>query len=1266
MILEMSDLQILPPVDENIFEKKLCFDLYKSEFGDKTQLYGSKGQKQYGVDIFVPDKGIGIQCKKRDYNNKIDKKILNEEVEEAKKFKPKLKRFILATTCKRDAEIQKEAWIISERHRNENWFSVEIHSWEEIKELIDKNPKVCDKYYGSLIKKPQFSITPDIISSIQKESHHQELNRIRDLMNKNKPEIAFGLLESFRKEKWENLEGKEKYRVLTSMGHTKIEMRDEKEGFNLLIEAYSYNKKDVNAHINCAFAFLLSKNDVAKAKEHIKKAKEIAPYNERIHEFSILLANAEGRKFDEIVQNLPENIKNQANIAFCLSQIAAKQNMKIKAKYWAKIAYDCTQKEDYSISSHYASMLLNLIPSKDYFLKKANELYQTDISTAINIYKKLTSEQEYSEINQYYLEWYNNLALALEYSGDTDESIKVMHTAIEKWPEDINLKLYLAELFTKTKRFDKSIEILKSVRSDSKFPISAKILLSENLFLNGNHDESFKILDEIIRSKNITDDYLEAIRIKTLRLLDLKKYREAEQSLLLFEENNPTDVVVFILKSKIKFEKGDLEEAKNLSIKAKKQITKNTHLPDKKILERLMYKMALYEHCESLLEDITDQNLDHPDIFGLLHVYFENGKNKQAIDLASVLLKKFPDNIEPVYTLFHIYRNLGNVDKSIQYYEEFLKLNPRNDSIRIELALTYIQNEHITKTKNLLQNKFTLGQLSAKQMNHLSFAYMQTGNTKKALETQYKCLKIYPNDLSSHSTYFELMTFFNRMDLSNTSNEKQNTHTNKFLNPKTICEDCFVQIQNVETSITLEFIIEKDAETYTPDHELSKALIGRKAGEEIIFLNNKYRIMEVKSKYVHQYQEIMKEAEQKFASKSFLKPISINKTGDIKKEISKNILKKFPHVFKQQENQEELFKYYSQKGVPIGVMAQILRKHPIDIIGQLIYSSKYKFISAVPQWENHANHLNNSNGILLDISSLMTIHQIGIEKNMEESEFKLYVCESTIDSLKNYIQELRLHSQRGLLTMALNKEGELRKHYISAQDVRENMNFWMKVKVWVEKSCEKKSISTDVVLSRKKRKEREELLGKEFFDSILTCDDSTVLLCEDAILRKYAEEEFSKSGVRLFDLVEYFEKHAIINNNQAVKFKARLVKLNQTYIPIDHKILMFLIKEAEYLIDDINFQRGLFFLSNVSELTGVISIVTNFLMEVYQDPSLLPHIRQVITRESLDKISIGRNENPKQIAYQVIQYVQIRTKLLPFLQNYICNDIMDWLRNKIY
>ena len=182
MSLKPSDFQIPPPENEEQFER-LCLDLYKLKFGDQTQRNGRRGQPQDGVDIFVQDQHIGIQCKKKDSNDKITKSELNEEVKKAKNFKPPLKRYILATTCKRDAKIQEEARLISDRHKKQNLFSVEIHSWSEVKILLDKYPEIYKTYYPDSQKSSE--ITSSAINLIKSESRHQELNRIRDLIENN-------------------------------------------------------------------------------------------------------------------------------------------------------------------------------------------------------------------------------------------------------------------------------------------------------------------------------------------------------------------------------------------------------------------------------------------------------------------------------------------------------------------------------------------------------------------------------------------------------------------------------------------------------------------------------------------------------------------------------------------------------------------------------------------------------------------------------------------------------------------------------------------------------------------------------------------------------------------------------------------------------------------------------------------------------------------------------------------------------------------------
>ena len=1330
MSLKPSDFQIPPPDNGEQFEK-LCLDLYRAKFGDKTQRNGSQGQSQDGVDIFVPDQHIGIQCKKKDFNYKIKDSELKEEIQKAKNFKPSLKRYILATTCKRDAKIQEIARLISEDHRNQNLFSVEIHSWYEIKKFLDKYSEVYKKYYPSSQKAP--SINSAIINSIQSESRHRELNKIRDLINQDKPKTAVKWLEDFKKEKWDQLEDKEKYKVLTNMAWAKIKMWQEVQASELLIEALQFNKEDENANGNCALAYLII-GDIGNTKIYIEKTRQFNPLNITACILDIQVKERENQPLKDIVSSIPRNMQTKHQIAHVLSQISIKRKQYVEAEKWLNIFYNTRKQgegwKDVNDEADYADMSLGLILAKqDIFSgRHIPDNLKDKLEEIIKIYKKLVTDSQYSELKDFNPNWYLHYALALELNDELDNAIHTLQTGIKIFSNDDHLKIELSRLLRRKGSIVDSIFILEKLLGlqftssehsldsvNEKLLISNKVDISEKSFSlaliltdlyfhSKQQKKAQELLHKMMESPFINeDDQLELKQYSIFRMINFGEIDKAEEMLkpLFAEDNN--SIFNLILKSKIEEAKeskealsGKIQEStvhrskKNQYLKKAYNIFKDKQYDDElgqnnfffKKKERLrdieqlsqeLYFSKMYTEAEPLLEEITNKNLNHPGIFNLLYTYFENGKNRLAIELAEALFKKFPNKIQPANVLFLIYESLGDIKTAIKYYEDFLKLNSRNEFIRIELASAYIQSEQISKAKELLKKTFNLNQLSAEQMSQLSLTYIRTGNAKKALETQYKCIKRNPEKIEPQGVYCSLFTFLNHPHLSDISSfEKKSevfdSDNDLFLRPAKVDIDCYVRIKNIENPEEIKIIIEKDAKIYHPNHELSQLLLGKKIGDRVLFLHKKYEIIEIKSKYVHKFHEIGEEAEQRFASKTFLKSVHIPTGADTKK-ILQALKQVAPNISNQEEGLNKLFQLYRKGGATIGSIAKILGKHYIEIIAELVFSLKDKFISSIPAWENYnkiQKLLDDKTNILIDLSSLIMIHQLKIEEYIEESKFKVFICQSTIDSLKEYIRKTALHSKDGLLTLGFDKEGNPIKNFVDAKIIKQDLNFWMKVKLWAEKYCHIKSISADIVLDREKKREREKLLGKEFIDALLATDDSFILLCEDAILRKYAEQEFSISGIRLFNLIEYFERQVIIDNNQAVKFKAKLVQFNQTYIPIDHNVLLFLLKEAKYSVNDTFFQRGLFFLTPVSNLQGVINVVANFLIEVCQVPSLLPYNKQVITKELLDKSSFSREENPKQIAYQITQLVQLRTELLPILQNEICGYIIEWLKNKIY
>ena len=700
----------------------------------------------------------------------------------------------------------------------------------------------------------------------------------------------------------------------------------------------------------------------------------------------------------------------------------------------------------------------------------------------------------------------------------------------------------------------------------------------------------------------------------------------------------------------------------------------------------------MYKEAEPVLEKITNGNLNHSKIFNLLYIYFQNGKNKQAVKLAEALLKKFPKRIEPANILSLIYESLGDKDKAIQIYENFIKLNPNNHIIKAELVLAYLKNEQIDKAKGLLNHLFDLSALSSEQISSLSVAYMRTGNVKKALEIQYQNIKMHPKNPEPQNVYFNLIIFLDKPKLSDFEKSAKTSEKpvdNFFLHPDKVNQDCYVRIKDMESLDEKEITIEKDAKIYTPEHELSKALLGKKTGDTVDiglpFGNNKkYQVMEIKSKYIHKFHKIGKEAEAKFASKSFLSSAAIPENANIK-ELSKILKPFYSDTSKQKEDQKRLFKYYKEGRATVGAVANFFRKHPIEVIHELIFSSENKFISAFSEKKEKKEmwrKLDNKPYILMDLSSLLFLHWIKMDECLEKSEFNLYVCPSTIDSLKAYGEETALHSKDGSLTTIIDEQGELKKNFIPAEDIKQNLKFYIKVKAWAEQHCQKKAISADLTLPREKQIKWQTAIGKEFCDPIMALynERHTVFLSEDVTLRNWTgvlHQEINQTNfesgkalnpfsIRIFDLIDYFEQRAVITESEAIRFKADLVKLNQVYIPIDHKVLLFLLKEADYAINNIYFQRGLFFLSPVSNFLGVVKVVANFLIEICQNPAVLPYQKQVIINEILDKATFGRKESSKQTAYRVMQLVQIGARVLPLLQYEIRDYIRQWLREKIF
>lgn len=159
-LISFSSSQIPPPSNWQQFEN-LCWDLWSEIWGDSNaQKNGRSGQNQYGVDISGNDQlsnGVvcGVQCKGKD--NYLDKMLsiaeLEQEVSKAKKYKPSLKFFIIATSGPKDQKVEARAREITEEHKVDGLFSVVVFGWADIVDRMERHKDLIERHYPWLFNK---------------------------------------------------------------------------------------------------------------------------------------------------------------------------------------------------------------------------------------------------------------------------------------------------------------------------------------------------------------------------------------------------------------------------------------------------------------------------------------------------------------------------------------------------------------------------------------------------------------------------------------------------------------------------------------------------------------------------------------------------------------------------------------------------------------------------------------------------------------------------------------------------------------------------------------------------------------------------------------------------------------------------------------------------------------------------------------------------------------------------------------------------------
>lgn len=168
----LYQVKLPPPSDWQELQRMTC-DLYKKRWRNEyIQEFGSIGQRQNGVDVFGYPNGRkqleGIQCK---CVAKLTKTDIEDEYKKSLAFRPKLSRFIIVTTTKRDKKVQQKATEITGKQN----YPCEVVFWEDVCQLLSDYSGVLEKYYSDFIRFKTVYDSPGKLIKIDIDVNHYEI-----------------------------------------------------------------------------------------------------------------------------------------------------------------------------------------------------------------------------------------------------------------------------------------------------------------------------------------------------------------------------------------------------------------------------------------------------------------------------------------------------------------------------------------------------------------------------------------------------------------------------------------------------------------------------------------------------------------------------------------------------------------------------------------------------------------------------------------------------------------------------------------------------------------------------------------------------------------------------------------------------------------------------------------------------------------------------------------------------------------------------------
>ena len=1198
-MIGISNSQIPPPTNWQDFET-LCWDLWRSIWNDpETQKNGRQGQAQHGVDIYGrPDEGTdwaGIQCKGKDkYSNRtITKTELEKEVENAKNFTPSLSKFIVATTGQRDQKIQTLAREITEKHREEGLFSVQVSFWEDIREKSIEYPKIIERHYEyisnakiseeikeikeevnrstssissfeSEIKGKALLPIQDVVKEHLKNEYQAQLDKIRERIKENNPTDALKALNDLKDRIWSNAIPIVRYSILTNEGAANLRLHRYHEAGKKFIEALQYNSDDEKAIENAAFGYLLL-GESSKAKELASNVlNNNNPTSSRAYSIIIQSTSSE-EEIEKVISEIPEYVKETQDVAHVIGNYAYNKGDLNRAKKWLEISIENEIENIPDIRALLGSVLLQMVLTDPTTIPmyQLNTDQKELLTRSIELFTSSWDAMIDPNLQKLHIHWLVNRGIAKRLLNDHGDYKRDIDDAFNLDPSNPNNIHFKALSEFENGEYEKAIHLLKDILGVTEPPGVLSLYL-ESLRKSGKFEKAIDEINKFLRMNISSNEKDKLYRTRINIYLDLGDYGEAQKICETRLKEDLANIQRIVDLSRVMRRSGNTDGAISILNNAKSGISESSTTQHLVELADEFFILESFDEAKSIYEKFVDSTQNTELTHRIVESYYRCGEIGKALKICKFLREEY-GQIPHISQIEAVIDNeIGDLSEAKKVYVEYIEEFPDDFDMKLNLAVLNLRCDNLDAVDEFLKSRFDIDSFSFENGIKIVHLFGQRGLVKKSIEILYEIRRKFFDNDQAHLIYINAIL--------NNENEEWLDR------PTRVDADTVVWIED-QSGVARHHIIEnrKNADMgqkeLNIDHPLSQKLLGHSVGDTISYTSpvseEILKISKIKNKYIYAFQKSSNQFNQLFPNSTGLWMISLGKNEQ--DAISPEGFKKIEDlVRKNSEMYKNLLRYYKNRKLTVGGFANYIQKNVFDIWYSFIKSLDLGIYCAIGTTEerNHASSLIKTNvKLIIDPISLATITELKAGNLIIDNFGKLGVAQSTVDVIQNAIMEQKGIRSKGFLSLEKGDENVI-PHEVSPKLVQKTLEKFENMLSWVRTNCEIIPCKAALNMKRSQKREYDSLFGQSFIDTILIASQNgNILYSDDGLLRAIAKKSFNAEGVWTQILLMDCMNRNALEKGKYDKMIIDLVNLRYYHTSINSGVLIEAAKEANWKLE---------------------------------------------------------------------------------------------------